>query len=496
MDLPTLYQTSSLPSQRQVDALDSVLILTPLDLDKATWALLPYGDVLRRRLARRDAKPTATAPLVFELPNPRGTRVLLLGCARDLSSYQRLTAARKGVALALEHHPDSVAILAAALDPRLALRCAEAVVAALLARHGALPRFKTRNEVRRSLRHVRLFGLAERLDAKRLQAEAQGNFLARRLTKLPGNTLTPRRYRQEATKLAKTHGWQMEFLDIAALKRKKAGAFLAVVQGSGDKDAGVVHLRYQPANARGKRIALVGKGVCFDTGGVNLKSARSMQHMHEDMAGSAVALGTLLALTLLRVNFTIDCWLALAQNHIGPNAYKPGDVVSAANGTTIEIVHTDAEGRMVLADTLALAARGTPRLILDYATLTGACIYALGSRYSGAFTNRSQLAAPLIAAGRQSGERTWPFPNDQDFDDLLDSEVADVKQCTLEGEADHILAARFLGRFVPDAIPWIHFDLAAARHRGGLAHIPTDVTGFGVRLTLELLLNGHLDSIL
>jgi leucyl aminopeptidase len=144
---------------------------------------------------------------------------------------------------------------------------------------------------------------------------------------------------------------------------------------------------------------------------------------------------------------------------------------------------------MVLSDTLALASRAHPGLMLDYATLTGSCIVALGSRYSGAFTNRGELHQAILAAGAHSGERVWPMPVDADYDDAIESQVADVKQCIVESEADHILAARFLGRFVPDAVPWVHVDLSAGEHKGGLAHIPTDVTGFGVRFTLDLLLD-------
>jgi leucyl aminopeptidase len=280
----------------------------------------------------------------------------------------------------------------------------------------------------------------------------------------------------------------MDFLDTRALARKQAGAFLAVAQASPVNDAGIVHLRYRPARHGGKRLALVGKGICFDTGGVNVKPARYMNGMHEDMQGSAVALGTLLALTRLGLEHPVDCWLALAQNHIGSKAYKPNDVVTASNGTSIEVIHTDAEGRMVLADTLALACKEKPQLLIDFATLTGACIYSLSSRYSGVFSNRDALHAALTTAGRDSGERVWPFPLDKDFDEDLKSTLADTKQCTLEGEADHILAARFLSRFVDSDINWVHVDLAASNRKGGLGHIPTDTTGFGVRFTLNLLL--------
>ncbi len=211
--------------------------------------------------------------------------------------------------------------------------------------------------------------------------------------------------------------------------------------------------------------------------------------MHEDMQGSAVALGTFLALTNLKVNFPIECWLALAMNHIGPKAYKQNDVVTACEGTNIEIVHTDAEGRMVLADTLALASKTKPGLIIDYATLTGACVYSLGTAYSGVFSNREDYLTTLIEAGKDSGERVWPFPLDDDYDEGLKSDIADVKQCSLEGDADHILASRFLKRFVTNDVPWVHVDLASSNRKGGLAHIPTNTTGFGVRFTLNLLLD-------
>ena len=214
-----------------------------------------------------------------------------------------------------------------------------------------------------------------------------------------------------------------------------------------------------------------------------------------DVAASAVALGTLLALTRLEVDFPVDCWMALAMNHIGPKAYKPNDVVRALDGTTIEIIHTDAEGRMVLADTLTMASKKKPALVIDYATLTGACVYSLGRAYSGVFTNREDFHSALIAAGRASGERVWPFPQDDDYDHDLESTIADVKQCAEDGQADHILAARFLSRFVKHEVPWIHIDLAARKRKGGLAHIPTETTGFGVRYTCNLLLDQELPGM-
>jgi leucyl aminopeptidase len=293
------------------------------------------------------------------------------------------------------------------------------------------------------------------------------------------------------TKLARQHGLALRWLDERALRRAGAGAFLAVAAGNAGAGAGIAHLRYRPARRRRAArpdVALIGKGILFDTGGVNLKTHRSMLDMHTDMAGSAVALASLIALAELRAPLAADAWLAITENRIGPEAYRPQEVVRAVNGVTIQVIHTDAEGRMVLADTLALAARTAPRLMIDFATLTGACVYSLTERMSGVFANRPQLADKLAAAGRASGERVWNFPSDSDYDADLESKVADVLQCTLDGKGDHILATRFLARFVPPGTPWAHVDLSSATRSGGLAHVGTDVTGFGVRFALELIL--------
>ena len=326
------------------------------------------------------------------------------------------------------------------------------------------------------------------------QAVERGGALARWLTALPGNHLTPALYRKRVQALARQQGWKLTVDDEAALRRASAGAFLAVAQGNAAADACLIRVQYRPARKprQGSKqslapVALVGKGVCFDTGGVNLKPHRSMLDMHTDMAGSAVALGTLLALTELGHPAPVDAWLALAENHLAAQAYKPQDVVVASNGTTIQIIHTDAEGRMLLADALALASRTKPRALIDFATLTGACVGALTERYAGLFTNRLGQRNELEAIGRQCGERVWAFPMDADFDQELESKVADIIQCPVEGKGDHIYAARFLQRFVGAGLPWIHLDLAAATRHGGLAHITTDITGFGVRYATTML---------
>jgi leucyl aminopeptidase len=312
-----------------------------------------------------------------------------------------------------------------------------------------------------------------------IKALAEGNLLCRELTILPPNTLTPANYRSRIAKLAQQHAWTHEEFDLKKLRKMGAGAFVAVAKGSAEEDAAIVHLSYKHPKAK-QTIALVGKGICFDTGGHNLKPARYMNNMHEDMNGSAVALGILLAATQSKLTVNIDCWLALAQNHISPKAYKQNDIVTALNGTTIEVVHTDAEGRMVLADTLTLASRAKPNLMIDFATLTGSMATALGARYSGVFATSDELALRAVSVGKQSGERVCVFPQDEDYEAALESKVADIKQCTLEGEADHILATRFLKRFVEKEVPWLHVDLSASRCEGGLGIVASDVNGFGV----------------
>jgi leucyl aminopeptidase len=305
---------------------------------------------------------------------------------------------------------------------------------------------------------------------------------------LPPNALTPTIYREKVEQLAKENGWKHQAYDMKKLKKMGAGAFVAVGQGSEPQDAAIVHLTYSPKSAK-KHVALVGKGICFDTGGHNLKSAKYMQGMHEDMNGSAVALGILLAATQAKIPVKIDCWLAIAQNHIGPLAYKQNDVVTALNGTTIEVVHTDAEGRMVLADTLTLASREKPDLMLDFATLTGSMVGALGNRYSGILGNRPELLGKAVSAGTLAGERVNAFPFDEDYEEELESSVADIKQCTIDSEADHILAARFLYKFIEhkDDIAWLHMDLSSYNRKGGLGAVASDVNGFGVGFSLALI---------
>uniref|UniRef100_E6QRY7 Leucyl aminopeptidase n=1 Tax=mine drainage metagenome TaxID=410659 RepID=E6QRY7_9ZZZZ len=408
--------------------------------------------------------------------NQAGGLVVWLVLDMCSSRFAQMEQVRKAVMLLLAESPDTLS-LAAFGDAdfrREALRLA-AYVGWINGER--LPNFKT-DEALRSLKKIHVFGVQSAQVFAQERALAAANNLSRTLTATPGNHLTPHIFRKKVAKLAQTYGWQLKEYDQKTLRKMGAGAFLSVAQGSQNDEAAIVHLRRHVAGAK-KTVALVGKGICFDTGGHQLKPAKYMHGMHEDMAGAAVVLSILQAATELNLPVNLDVWLAIAENHLGPLAYKPGDVVTALNGITIEMMHTDAEGRLVLADALSLAARYKPDVMVDFATLTGSMVTALGTRYSGVLGNNAIELASALAAGVASGERLCVFPLDDDYAPALDSGVADIKQCLLEGEADHILAACFLKRFVAD-IPWLHVDLSAGNSSQGLGAVSTEVTGFGV----------------
>jgi leucyl aminopeptidase len=503
-------------SARVADTLDAILVIIPADASPELFATLPHAQTWRQMLAGRARNGLPTAPETARPPlrravrggaqkpgpgpgsirsvnlaNARQTRLILGVTPRNASAFETLSLAGRMARDLGGCTPGSVALAAPGAADAVQHSALEALLSATLACAFEMPSFRSVRKRAVDLKQVIVVGGS--LDLHRIQIAAAANGLARWLTALPPNKLDAAAYQRVLRELARRHGLGLRWISEATLKRQGAGAFLAVSQGNARRTAGIAHLSYRPPRrGRGVDVALVGKGVLFDTGGTNLKAHRGMLDMHTDMNGSAVAVATLCALADQRSPLAVDAWLAITENRTGPTAFVPQDVVTAVNGVSIQVIHTDAEGRMVLADTLALAGRTRPGLIVDYATLTGACVTALGERMSGIFVRPPALAVTAQAAGEASGERVWNFPLDADYDGDLESRIADVMQCTADGKADHILAARFLSRFVPEGCAWIHMDLAAAVRSGGLAHINTDITGFGVRYTLELLRGGKL----
>ena len=485
-------------SARGAREIDALLVIVPPSAQADTFAGLPESERWQELNAR--SKPRSGTLRSTVLANPRRTLAAVGYLRAEATNFERLALAGSLLKECAPRGAETLGLAALGDGQSVgaATACLDALLAAALAQSFSLPSFRSSKRDGRRVRSLFLLGGKE-IDVRYAAAAARGNNLARWLTALPPNILNARSYRRAIAELARRHGLSMRWLDERALKRAGANAFLAVSAGNAQRTAGIAHLKYRPGRrsaAQPPDVTLVGKGILFDTGGINLKPHKSMLDMHTDMAGSAVALATLLALAELRAPLAADAWLAVTENEIGPKAYRPQDVVRASNGVTIQVIHTDAEGRMVLADTLALASRTRPRFMIDFATLTGACVYALTERMSGVFTNSPGLVPKLLEAGHSSGERVWNFPFDPDFDSDLDSKVADIVQCTADGKGDHILATRFLSRFVPESLPWAHVDLSSATRSGGLGHVNTEITGFGVRYALDLILRqGILDGL-
>jgi leucyl aminopeptidase len=484
LDLPRIARARSM-NARAADQIDSILVLAPTGAEARTFADLPEPQRWRDLHARDKARAGSVRSTT--LANSRQTQAVLGYLAPEASPFERLALAGRMLKETTARAPENIAIVST-LGNATSTVSLDALLAAAFAHAFTLPSFRSTRDTRKRVRQITLVG-GDDVDIRRASASARGNNLVRWLTALPPNKLDARAYRKLIAEIAKENGLSMRWLDEDQLRRLGANAFLAVAAANSEPGAGIAHIRYRPrGNKREPDVALVGKGIIFDTGGINLKPHKSMLDMHIDMSGSAVALATLVALSELRVPFAVDAWLAITENRIGPHGFKPQDVIRASNGVTIQVIHTDAEGRMALADTLALAGRTQPRLMMDFATLTGASIYALTERMSSVLTNRPELADKLVAAGRASGERVWNFPFDADFDSDLESKIADVIQCSADGKGDHILAARFLNRFVPEGVAWAHVDLSSVSRHGGLGHVNTELTGFGVRFALEALL--------
>ena len=311
-----------------------------------------------------------------------------------------------------------------------------------------------------------------------------GVLIARDLINEPPNVLFPVEFARRATELRKV-GVKVDVLDMAALKRLKMNALLGVGQGS-RQESRVVIMSWNGGPKGEKPVAFVGKGVCFDTGGISIKPAGGMEDMKGDMAGAACVVGLMHALAARKAKVNVVGAIGLVENMPDGNAQRPGDIVTSMSGQTIEIINTDAEGRLVLADVLwHVAKQFKPKFMVDLATLTGAILVALGQEYAGLFSNDDDLAQQLHSAGQDTGERVWRMPLGPEYDKLMDSRFADVKNAGSRNGGS-ITAAQFLQRFV-DKTPWAHLDIAGT----GMAVSASDINrswgpGFGVRLLNHL----------
>jgi leucyl aminopeptidase len=315
-------------------------------------------------------------------------------------------------------------------------------------------------------------------------AIAAGYLFTRNLQMLPGNVCTPTYLAEQAQKLAAAHGFKVTVLDRAQIKKEGMGALLAVAQGSAEEPRFIV-LEY--AGGSGAPVALIGKGVTFDSGGISIKPAANMEDMKFDKSGATAVLGAFEVLGRLKLKINVVGLIPATENLPSGTAIKPGDVVKSHLGKTIEIINTDAEGRLILSDALSYARRFKPVAAIDAATLTGAVVIALGHHAIGMLGNDEPLLAEVRDAGERAGERCWPLPLWDDYRELLKSDVADVKNSGGRA-AGTIAGAWFLREFV-DGFPWVHLDIAGTAYLEGegVSHAKGP-TAIGVRLFTEFLL--------
>jgi leucyl aminopeptidase len=326
-----------------------------------------------------------------------------------------------------------------------------------------------------------------------LEAVANGITLARDLVNEPPNVLYPAEFARRAKALTKL-GVKVEVLGEAEMKKQGFGALLGVGQGSA-RESQLVVMQWNGARKKGDPIAFVGKGVCFDSGGLSIKPSAGMMGMKGDMGGAAAVTGTMMALATRKARVNAVGVIGLVENMPGGDAIRPDDVLTSLSGQTIEVLNTDAEGRLVLADALTYTQRRfKPKFVIDLATLTGAIVQALGFEHAGVFANNDRLANRLADAGRVTGERVWRLPLDPAYDKMIRSKIADVKNIG-GANSGSITAAQFLKRFIENGTVWAHLDIAGVAWQDGEQKplIPSWGTGWGVKL-LDRLVREHYEG--
>jgi len=338
---------------------------------------------------------------------------------------------------------------------------------------------------------INLFGNKNKITNQhelRFKAIEEGTFFARDLVSEPPNVLNPKEYANRLLRLRKL-GIKVTVYNESQMKKLGMHSLLGVGRGS-INESFLVTLEWN-GNKKDKKapLSFVGKGVCFDTGGISLKPAKFMEEMKYDMAGSAVVAGLIQTLATRKAKVNAVGVVGLVENMPGGNAQRPGDIVKAYNGKTIEVLNTDAEGRLVLADALSFTeAKFKPRFMIDLATLTGAIIMALGEEYAGLFSNNDDLSNKIFRVGEKVKEKVWRLPLHKNYDKLINSTIADMQNINYSGGAGSITAAQFLQRFVTSKTPWAHLDIAGMAFSKKAANLnPGGATGFGVRLLNQLI---------
>ncbi|HMV16449.1 MAG TPA: leucyl aminopeptidase [Rhodocyclaceae bacterium] len=455
-------------------------------LDKAS------SGALATILARGDLDDKAGATLMLHgVPGIEAPRVLLvsLGAASELTDKRyRDAVAAAARQLAASMAGDAAFCLAEADVPGrdLAWRIAQAAQILQDSTYRCDELKSRKEDSKKGVVHVAFITRAKHGDElqaalRRGEAIAEGLALAKTLGNLPGNVCTPGYLATTAKKLAKEHKIKVEILDRDAMEKLGMGALLSVARGSHEAPRFII-LQYKGGKAKDKPVVLVGKGITFDTGGISLKPGEGMDEMKYDMCGAASVLGTFKAIARMELPLNVIGLIPSTENMPGGSATKPGDIVTSMSGQTIEVLNTDAEGRLILCDALTYAERYEPAAVVDIATLTGACIIALGNLTSGLLANDDALAAELLAAGQSAGDKAWQLPLWDEYQDMLKSNFADIPNIGSKG-AGTITAACFLARFTK-AYTWAHLDIAGTAWKSGA---DKGATGRPVPLLVEFL---------
>ena len=450
-------------------------VLEPLDTS--------LGNALGRTLARRDFRGARDESLHLAGAAKGAQRILLVGLGDGGDSAGAL---RRAAALGARQARKLGVSSFAFWSERLTESAIEVVAAGLITGAWEYSDLKTpppEDERKPDLSEAIILTVNAKGSEEALArgtAIGDGIALARTLAMMPGNLCTPDFLADTARDIAKRHRMKITVLGREEMEREEMGSFLAVAQGT-PQDPKLIALEYR--NGSGKPVVLVGKGLCFDSGGISIKPAQGMEMMKFDMCGAAAVLGAMQAIAELRLPVNVVGLVGSTTNMPSGTAFKPGDVVRSHLGKYIEIINTDAEGRLVLADVLSYARRFDPAAVVDAATLTGACVIALGHTAIAVFGNDDAVIQEVLAAGRRSGEPGWPLPLWDDYKELIKSDVADMKNSGGRA-AGSISAALFLKEFVD--YPWVHLDIAGTAYsESDLGFIPKGPTGIPVGLFVE-----------
>jgi leucyl aminopeptidase len=462
-------------------------------------ALGKAADTIKRAAATNAFKGKSGSTLDILAPEGiKAPRLIVVGTGKPSDIKEKDFLKFGGViAGKLNAGSDAVTVIAELADGAMQPDAAAAIASGIRLRAYKFDRYKTKKKdgENGAVRADVSIAVGDVAAAKKAFAPGQhivdGVIIARELVNEPPNVLYPEEFARRASQLKKV-GVGVEILDVKAMTKLGMGALLGVAQGS-TRPGRTVIMRWNGGKKGEQPVAFVGKGVCFDTGGISIKGAANMEDMKGDMGGAACVVGLMHALAARKAKINAVGAIGLVENMPDGNAQRPGDIVTSMSGQTIEIINTDAEGRLVLADVLWYVARKfKPKFMVDLATLTGAIMVALGTEHAGLFSNNDELAERLTKVGIETGERVWRMPLGPEYDKMIDSQFADVKNAGARNGGS-ITAAQFLQRFVDDT-PWAHLDIAGT----AMGAPKTDInhswgSGYGVRL-LERLVTEYYET--